>query len=170
MVEWDTKRVPAKRRGSQKRDDQRVEKHGHQFLFPYLHLLHCRGSIAEFLCILGHAGDGKDDLSETERQATVAVHVKSFGECLVIDVPELVCNGREERGDGGIEQLAEPGVLALSKHGEKVVILQGEQSCELKLQEMSLAGLTASESQTLPSEGTAVPGIHVHTMYLMDVM
>ena len=99
LVERDTKSVPAERGSFQERDDERVQKDGHHLLFPYFHLVRYRRGVANLLCILGHPGEGKDDLSETKRQATVAIHVKGLRECLVVDVPELVGNGREERGD-----------------------------------------------------------------------
>ena len=92
LVEWDTKSVPAERGGFQECNDERVQKHRHQFLFPYFHLLRCRRDIANLFCILGHPGERKDDLSETERQAAIAIRVKGFRECLVVDVPELVGN------------------------------------------------------------------------------
>lgn len=59
-------------------------------------------------------------------------------------MPELVGNGREIWRDLGIQQLAKLGVLTLSKHGEKVVVIQGEQGRELQLQEMTL---TRSQDQ-----------------------
>ena len=99
LVEWDSKSIPTERGSFQERDDERVQKHGHQLLFPYFHLVRCRRGVANLLCILGHPGERKDDLSETKRQATVSIHVKGFRECLVVDVPELVGDGREKRGD-----------------------------------------------------------------------
>ena len=99
LVEWDTESIPTERGGFQECDDERVQRR--QFLFPYFHLLRCRRDIANLFCILGHPGESKDDLSETESQATVAIRVKGFRECL--DVPDLVGNGREERGDLSIQ-------------------------------------------------------------------
>ena len=56
-----------------------------------------------------------------------------------------------------------------SKQGEKVVIIQGEQGCELQLQEIALAGLTGS-GRTLTTKVIAVPWVHTHTMYLMGMV
>ena len=79
--------------------------------------------VAEFFYVLGHSSEGKDDLSETKSQAAVAVHVKGSQECRVVDVPELVCDGGEEREYLEIQQFTELGIFTLSKQGEKVIVV-----------------------------------------------
>ena len=61
-------------------------------------------------------------------------------------------------------------MLAPSKQGEKIVINQGEQGCELQLQEMALTGFTRSKGRRLPTKVIAVPWVHIHTMYLMGMV
>ena len=49
-------------------------------------------------------------------------------------------------------------VLTLSKQGEKVVLIQGEQGCELQLQGMTLARLMGS-GRILTTKVIAVPWV-----------